>query len=300
MLRFIIRRLLWTIPVILLTTFGTFLLVRQLPPPFKGNVKLPPEVKANLLHLYGFDRPWYQQYFDYLVRLVHGDFGLSTKAGSTKVIEIVRDTLPVSMMLGGAAFIVAMVVGITLGVLSALWANRFPDWIITVITTLTFAIPTFVVCQYAVELLPYWSLDWTTLQSKVGPVLVLGFSIMPYFTRVVRATVLETLQSDFIQTARAKGLPWRTTVIRHVVRNSLIPTVTNAGPLLGFILTGSFLIESIMNVPGVASQFVIAFGEPLDPNMILDTTVLVSVMIIIANLLVDITVAWLDPRITHD
>ncbi|MBC7644579.1 MAG: ABC transporter permease [Thermoleophilia bacterium] len=300
MLRFIIRRLLWTIPVILITTFGTFLLVRQLPPPFKGNVKLPPQVKANLLHLFGLDKPWYQQYSDYMVRLVHGNFGLSTKAGNPNVVDIIRDTLPVSMLLGGSAFVVAMVVGITLGVLSALWANRPIDWIITIITTTAFAIPTFLVCQYSVELLPYWSIGWNTLQSKIMPILVLGFSIMPYFTRVVRATVLETLQSDFIQTARAKGLPWRTTVIRHVVRNSLIPTVTNAGPLLGFILTGSFLIESIMNVPGVAGEFVRSFGDPLDPNMILDTTVLVSVMIILANLLVDISVAWLDPRITND
>src|SRR4029078_2848559 len=97
----------------------------------------------------------------------------------------------------------------------------------TVATTLTFAVPIFVTCQYSVELLPFWSLNWDTRQSKVAPVLILGFSIMPYFTRVVRATVLETLQSDFIQTARAKGIPWRTTVFRHVVRNSLIPTVTN-------------------------------------------------------------------------
>lgn len=134
----------------------------------------------------------------------------------------------------------------------------------------------------------------------MGPILLLGLSIMPYFVRLVRASMLEALQQEYVVTARSKGLPWRTTVVRHAMRNSLIPTVVNAGPLFGFVLTGSFIIERIMIVPGIADEFVTSFRQPIDNQLILVTTVLVSGVIIIMNLVVDVIVGWLDPRITND
>jgi len=140
---------------------------------------------------------------------------------------------------------------------------------------------------------------WEAWNERLGPILVLGLSIMPYFTRLVRASMLEALQQEYIVTARSKGIPWRRTVFRHALRNSLIPTVTNAGPLFAFVLTGSFIIERILSVPGVASVFVDAFKQPIDSRMVLATTVLLSGVIIVLNLVVDVLVAWLDPRISH-
>lgn len=300
MLYFIVRRVLWIIPVILLATFLTFLLVKQLPPPFEGNRKLSPAVRANLQRQFGYKDPWYEQYGNYLGHLASGDLGISTKSGNAHVADVIKDTLPASAMLGLLTFIVALSFGILTGVISAIWANRWPDISILVVTTILFALPTFLTLRYAVEYLPYWTIGWDTTKSMVAPVALFALAIMPFFTRVVRAAMLESLQSEYVVMARSKGLPWRQTVIRHVVRNSMIPTVVNAAPILGGLITGSFIIERICLIPGVADQFLQAFAQPIDLNMIMATTILLSVLIIIANVASDLLVAWLDPRITND
>lgn len=284
----------------MITTLLTFALVKQLPSPFESNPKLAPSVKANLNRIYGLDRPWYEQYGSYIAGLAHGDLGKSTRPNTSSINDLVKQALPVSAQLGALAFLFASIVGVALGVFSALFANTFIDYAITVLSTALFALPIFVLSKYVVEYAPTWSIGWETPQSKVGPVLVIGLSLMPYFTRLVRASMLETLQQEYVVAARAKGLPWRRTVTRHVLRNSLIPAVTSAGPLLGFMLTGSFIIEKIHYIPGIGGQFVRSFGQPLDLNMILGTTLIVSLAVIIANLFVDIIVALLDPRISHD
>jgi oligopeptide transport system permease protein len=297
---FILRRVLWTIPVILLAIALTFLLVKQLPPPYVNNPKLAPAVKQNLLRIYGLDKPVYTQYLLYVRDLARGDFGLSTKPNTSEVGPLIRDTFPVSAALGAMAFTFAALLGSMLGMVSAMYVNRWPDHLITFVSTIFFALPIFVLCRYAVEYFPEWSIGWETPQSKVMPVLVLGLSLLPYFVRLVRASMLETLQQEYVAAARAKGLPWRRLVFRHVLRNSLIPAVTSAGPLLGFLLTGSFIVERIHYIPGIGGEFIRAFSDPLDINMILGTTILVSVAIIVANLAVDIIIGWLDPRITHE
>jgi oligopeptide transport system permease protein len=297
---FIIRRLLWTIPVILLAVLLTFALVKQLPPPFENNPKMAPSIKANLKRIYGLDKPFVVQYANYVWDLAHLDFGLSTKPNTRDVGKLMWETLPESAELGGLAFTFALTVGLLLGVISALMVNTVVDYAITLISTVFFALPIFVLARYMVDFAPDWSIGWEGWQTKVGPVVVLGVSLLPYFVRLVRASMLETLQQEFITAARAKGLPWRRLVVRHVVRNSLIPTVTSAGPLFGFLLTGSFIIERIHYIPGIAGEFVRAFGDPVDTNMVIGTTVLVSVCVILANLVVDIIIGWLDPRITHD
>jgi oligopeptide transport system permease protein len=300
LLLFIIKRIVWIVPVLLVATLISFALVKQLPQPFVNNQHISDAVKDNLTALYGLDDPWPVQYSRYIVNLATGDLGLSTKPGAPKVGEIIADTLPTSVLLGVLAFSFSLVVGTTAGVLSAIWANRWPDYLLTLLSTIFFALPSFLVAKYFVEYVPDYTIGWETWAARIGPTVILGLAIMPYFTRIVRASTLESLQSEYVVTARSKGLRWQTTVVRHVVRNSMIPMVTNAGPLFGFVVTGSFIIERICDIPGVASQFIRAFQEPLDSNMVLGTTVLVSVTVIIANLVADLLVAWIDPRITNE
>ncbi|MCB0880416.1 MAG: ABC transporter permease [Thermoleophilia bacterium] len=301
MFGFIIRRLLWSIPVVLLAALLTFGLVRALPydgDQFSSNPKYSKSQVEALNQRFGVNDPFFVRYASFIKDLATGDLGVSTKPGELEISEIVRTKLPVSMELGFFAFVFASLLGTSLGMISALRANGIVDYGITLFSTLAFAFPSFVTATLWVKYSPYYG--WDTWSEKLGPIFILGISIMPYFVRLVRASMLEVLQQEYIVTARAKGLGWRTTVIRHTLRNSLIPTVVNAGPLFGFVLTGSFIIERIMIVPGIAGEFINSFKQPLDYNLILVTTVLLSVIIIVMNLVVDVIVGWLDPRISHD
>lgn len=298
MLGFVIRRLLWTIPVVLLATALTFVLVKALPYEPFNSPKLTSTQQSSLRDLYGLDDSFPVQYGTFLKDLVTGHLGVSTKPGATPISETVTTRLPVSMLLGTLAFLFAAVVGITSGILSGLRAGRLTDSGITFLSTIAFALPSFVVATLWVKYFPYYG--WDTWSQRIGPVVVLGLSITPYFVRLVRASMIESMQQEYIVTARSKGLPWRSTVTRHALRNSLIPTVVNAGPLFGFTLTGSFIIERIMIVPGIANEFVEAFSQPLDNRLVLVTTVLLSTIIIVMNLVVDVVVGWLDPRIVND
>ncbi len=328
MFGYIVRRLLWAIPVLLLVTAMTFALVDALPwEPFNTNraARLNPQVKKNLEKKYGLDKPTFipkkwtvdgigeTQYIHYITNAVRGDLGASTKSASEPVMETTVDgsfpfihvegTVPegfhVSFVLGFWAFVTSALIGTVAGVISALWVNRWIDHALTVTTSLAFAVPAFVIATLWVFYLTDFA-GWDTMPERVGPIAVLALAIMPYFTRLVRASMLESLQADYITTAKSKGLPWRTTVVRHALRNSMIPMVTNAGPVFGFVITGSFIIEKIMDVPGLGREFVTSFNAPLDRNMILGTTVLLSVVIVVVNLIVDVIVAVLDPRVTHD
>ncbi|MCW2928371.1 MAG: oligopeptide transporter permease protein [Thermoleophilia bacterium] len=301
MFGFIIRRTLWTIPVLLLAALITVSLVKALPyddQVFSSNPKYSAQQVKELEKKFGLDKPFHEQYYTFVKNLVTGQLGVSTKPGNLEISEIVSQKLPVSMLLGVCAFFLSAVVGISLGLASALKVNGPVDYAVTLISTLAFAFPAFVTATLWVKYSPYYG--WEEWSLRIGPIVLLGLSIMPYFIRLVRASMLEALQQEYVVTSRSKGLPWRTTVIRHALRNSLIPTVVNAGPLFGFVLTGSFIIEKIMSVPGIAGEFIKAFSQPIDNQLILVTTVLVSAVIIIMNLVVDVIVGWLDPRITHD
>jgi oligopeptide transport system permease protein len=297
LLGFIIRRILWTIPVIVVATMITFALVNALPAEPFNSPRLTETARENLLKIYGFDQPVWRQYVNYLGNLAQGDLGQSVHYRGDSVAEIIFANLPATMLLGLFAFLFALVVGTTMGALAALHVNTKIDGTLLFISTFAFALPLFVVCNYWVA---YLWFDWDIPWQRSGPMIVLGLGIMPYFARLVRASMLETLQAEFVMAARSKGLPWRRTVTRHVLRNSLIPMVTNAGPLFGFVLTGSFIIETIMAVPGIAYVFVRAFSGTPDTYLILNTTVLLAVIIVVVNLMVDLLVVWLDPRISHD
>jgi ABC-type dipeptide/oligopeptide/nickel transport system permease component len=300
--KFVVRRLVWTIPVLLLVILMTFVMMRQIKGnPFRKSERaIPAEIQANLNRQFGLDKPWYTQYGKYVEGVFTLDLGPSMVLRSQSVNDIVAAHFPKSLELGGLAFLFAVIFGIPLGVIAALKANSALDYLAMFFSNVGFAVPSFLV---ATLLIYFFSLEWgllptsgwNTWQSKVLPVIALGLGPMAYFARLVRGTMLETLQADYIRTARAKGLRWRRVVGLHVLRNSLIPVVTAAGPLLGFLITGSFVIENIFAIPGIGRYYVTAVTAR-DYSVVMGLTVLLAVIVIVANLVVDILYGVLDPR----
>lgn len=302
MLKFVVRRVLWTIPIILLVIFMTFWMMRAIHgSPFRKSERaVPPAVLANLNRKFGLDKPWYIQYERYVVDVAKFDLGPSLVLRDQNVNDIVRQHFPVSSELGGLAMLLAMLVGIPLGIVSALRVNSWLDYVGQFISNLGFAIPSF----FTATLLIYffaakWRLfptnGWDTPSAKVLPVVALALFPLTYFARLVRGQMLETLQQDYVRTAKAKGLRWRRVVVVHVLRNSLIPALTAAGPILGGLVTGSFIIENIFAIPGIGRYYVTSV-EGRDYSTVMGITVLLSILIIVANMFVDIMYGILDPR----
>jgi ABC-type dipeptide/oligopeptide/nickel transport system permease component len=305
MAKFVIRRLIWTIPVILFVILMTFLLMRQIGGnPFRTSERAVPEaVQRNLERKFNIDKPWYLQYIYYVKGVATFDLGPSLVLRNRTVNDIVKEHFPESIQLGVLAMLFAIVVGVPLGVLAALRHNTALDYGAMFISNVGFALPSFLVATlfiyfFALKWGDVFGLPtsgWETWQHKVLPSIALGLFPMAIFARLIRGTMLETLQQDYVRTARAKGLRSRRVVGLHVLRNSLIPVVTAAGPLLGFIITGSFVIELIFAIPGIGRYFVDAV-EARDYSVVMGITVLLSVIVIVANLVVDILYGFLDPR----
>lgn len=305
MTKFIIRRVFWTIPVLLLVIFLTFTMMRQIEgSPFRRTERnVPASIQANLERKFGLDKPWHEQYFNYVKGVATFDLGPSMVLRNRSVNDIVATHFPKSIELGLYAMLFAVAFGIPLGMLAALKHNKLPDYGAMVFSNVGFAVPSFLV---GTLLIYFFALrwgdvfglptnGWTSWKHKVLPSLALGLGPMAYFARLVRGTMLETLQQDYVRTARAKGLRWRRVVGLHVLRNSLIPVVTTAGPLFGFLITGSFIIELIFNIPGIGRYYVEAVTAR-DYSVVMGLTVLLSGIIIVANLVVDILYGFLDPR----
>jgi len=305
MTTFVVRRLVWTVPVILLVILLTFLLMRQIEGnPFRTSERAIPEsIQQNLEAKYGLDDPWYVQYARYVKGVFTLDLGPSLVLRNRDVNDIVREHFPPSLELGALAMLFALVVGVPLGMLSALRANTLFDYGAMFVSNVGFAIPSFLV---ATLLIYFFALEWgdifglptsgwDTWQSKVLPTIALGLGPMAYFARLTRGSMLETMQQDYIRTARAKGLRWRRVVVVHTLRNSLIPVVTAAGPILGFLITGSFIIEQIFAIPGIGRYYVTAVTGR-DYSVVMGLTVLLALIVIVANLVVDILYGFLDPR----
>jgi ABC-type dipeptide/oligopeptide/nickel transport system permease component len=305
MAKFVIRRLIWTIPVILFVILMTFLLMRQIGGnPFRTSERAVPEaVQRNLERKFNIDKPWYLQYIYYVKGVATFDLGPSLVLRNRTVNDIVKEHFPESIQLGVLAMLFAIVVGVPLGVLAALRHNTALDYGAMFISNVGFALPSFLVATlfiyfFALKWGDVFGLPtsgWETWQHKVLPSIALGLFPMAIFARLIRGTMLETLQQDYVRTARAKGLRSRRVIGLHVLRNSLIPVVTAAGPLLGFIITGSFVIELIFAIPGIGRYFVDAV-EARDYSVVMGITVLLSVIVIVANLVVDILYGFLDPR----
>jgi dipeptide transport system permease protein len=305
MLKFIVRRIFWTIPVLLVVIFLTFTMMRQIGGnPFRRSERPVPEaVQRNLERKFNVDEPFLVQYAYYVKNVFTLDLGPSLVVRGRDVNDIVKTHFPKSIELGLYAFLFAMLVGVPLGVIAALRHNTLVDYGAMFFSNVFHAVPSFLV---ATLLIYYFALQWgdifqlptsgwTTWKHKILPSIALGFGPMALFARLVRGTMLETLQQDYVRTARAKGLRYRRVVALHVLRNSLIPVITAAGPLLGFIITGSFVIELIFNIPGIGQNYVDSVNNR-DYSVVMGLTVLLSVIVIVANLVVDILYGILDPR----
>jgi oligopeptide transport system permease protein len=301
MLKFIVRRIFWTIPVLLVVIFLTFIMMRQIAgSPFRHTERaVPAAVQANLERKFNLDEPWYMQYAYYVKGVFTLDFGSLVLRGRD-VNDIIKEHFPKSIELGLYAFLFAICVGVPLGIVAALKHNTAIDYSAMFFSNIFHAVPSFLLATLLIYfialkggLLP--TSGWTSWEHKILPAIALGFAPMALFARLVRGTMLETLQQDYVRTARAKGLRYRRVVGLHVLRNSLIPVITAAGPLLGYIITGSFVIELIFNIPGIGGYYVTAVSAR-DYSVVMGLTVLLSGLIIIANLVVDILYGILDPR----
>jgi ABC-type dipeptide/oligopeptide/nickel transport system permease component len=305
MARLVVRRLFWTIPVILLVILLTFTMMRQIGGnPFRKTERAVPEaIQRNLDEKFHVNEPWYVQYGLYVKGIFTFDLGPSLVLRNRTVNEIVRTHFPRSLELGFYAMLFAIVIGVPLGIVAALKQNSLPDYSAMFVSNVGFALPSFFVATIFIYLFALrWgdifglpTSGWVTWKHKIMPSVALGLAPMAYFARLVRGSMLETLQQDYVRTAQAKGLQWRRVVLVHVLRNSLIPAVTAAGPLLGFLITGSFVIELIFAIPGIGRYYVTAV-QGRDYSVVMGLTVLLSIIIIFANLVVDILYGFLDPR----
>jgi dipeptide transport system permease protein len=305
MLKFVVRRIVWTIPVLLLVVLMTFMMMRQIKGnPFQNTDRaVPASVQRNLDRKYHLDQPWYVQYAYYVEGVFTFDLGPSLVQRNQNVNDVIKEHFPVSLKLGVLAMTWALLVGIPLGVFAALKQNSILDYITMAFVNVGYAVPNFLISTL---LIYFFAVKWghvtglptngiASWKSWLLPAIALGHGPMTYFARIVRGSVLETLQQDYIRTAEAKGLRRRRVIGVHVLRNSLIPAVTAAAPLLGFLIAGSFIVESIFGIPGIGRYFVISV-QGRDYSVTMGITVLLSVMIIAANLVVDILYGYLDPR----
>jgi oligopeptide transport system permease protein len=307
MAAFIIRRVIWTIPVILLVILMIFVMMRQIEGnPFQRTERpVPPQVQANLERKFNLDKPAYMQYLLYVKGVATLDLGPSLILRDRSVTDIVKEHFPRSLKLGILAFLWAIIFGIPAGILAALRPNTLYDYGLMFFSNIGFALPSFFIATLLiyyfalkVDVFPTngWPLGFWDMDSRVVlPSLALGVFPMAYFARLVRGSMLETMQQDYVRTARAKGLRWRRIVTRHVFRNSLIPVVTATAPLFGLIVTGTFVIELIFSIPGIGRYFISSVSNR-DYSVVMGITVLTSLIIILMNLIVDIAYGFLDPR----
>ena len=305
MFRFVLRRLLQAIPVLFVITTATFFMVRFVPGgPFTAEKAIPPEIMRNLEAHYGLDQPLWRQYVNYLGRIAHGDFGPSFKYANRTVNEIIGAKLPVSLELGGLALAVALVAGLTLGVLAAVRRNSWIDYLCSTTGMIGICVPTFVlgpllVLFFAIRLGWVNASGWYDWTDRVLPALTLGFVYAAYLMRLTRGGMLEVLNQDYIRTARAKGASETRVVLRHALRGGLLPVVSFLGPAIAGILTGSFVIETIFQIPGLGREFVnSAFNR--DYTLVLGTVILYAALIVGCNLVTDVVQVWLNPKLKFE
>ncbi|MEO8224585.1 MAG: oligopeptide ABC transporter permease OppB [Gammaproteobacteria bacterium] len=303
MLRLTLRRLLESIPTLLILIAVTFFMMRVAPGgPFDSEKRLAPEIEANLRAAYHLDEPLYQQFGRYLWGLGHGDFGPSLKYRDRSVTELIASGFPVSLRLGGFAMLIAVFGGVTLGSIAALRQNRPTDYTTMAVAMTGISIPNFVmapllVLVFAIYLgwLPAGGLGEGAWQNLVLPVITLALTQVAYIARLTRGSMIEVLRSDYVRTARAQGLSIGTIVLRHALKPALVPVVSYLGPATAALITGSVVIEQIFGLPGLGRYFVQG-ALNRDYTLVLGIVVFYGALIILFNFLVDLVYGWLDPR----
>lgn len=306
MLRFIIRRVVIIVPMLFIVVSLTWALVRLAPGNFySGEKKLTPALERNLRDKYGLDKPWYVQYGKVLRNIARLDFGNSLKYEGQSVNQILMRALPVSAALGLTAYLIALVVGITMGTLAALRQNSWLDYASMALAMLGISIPNFVLGPLLVLLFSltlFWLPPalWNGFPSRsvILPALTLSAIYIAYIARLTRSGMLEVLRSDYIRTARAKGLSERQVVMRHALRGGLLPVVSFSGPALAFLITGTVVVERVFALPGLGNYFINACFNRDEP-LIIGIVAFIAIAVLSFNLLVDISYAFIDPRIRY-
>lgn len=307
-LRFLLTRFIGLIFVLLSISFITFIVGYFAPgDPIRDlmGVHFNQAVYDNLKHSYGLDLPWWEQYFKFLKNVMHGTFGYSYKFANRPAWDIVQTGLPYSIDLGLEILAVTLLVGIPVGIITALRANTYVDTMLTSTIMLLYAMPD-IVLIVGFQVLMVWLAQnglpslpvarWDTWQAHIGPVLITATTGAGYFARLTRTTVLETLRQDFVRTARSKGIRERIVIYRHVLRYSSIPLVTTVGISLGFLVTGVFITEQFFNIPGV-SQVAITAVNQRDYPVIQAAVLLTAASVVFFNALTDVIYVLIDPRV---
>lgn len=305
MLQYVSKRILSLVLVLYIVITATFLLMHAIPGgPFTTEKKLAPEVLKNINARYHLDDPLWKQYTDYMGNILKFDFGPSFKYQDRTVNKIIADGFPVSLELGALAVLLAVVLGIPAGIIAARRHNGFLDYLVMSSSTLGISIPSFILASlliyfFAFKIKLFPAAMWNGFSYMVLPSISLAALPMAVIARLTRSSMLEVLSQDFIRTAKAKGVGQGLLIYRHALKNSLIPVVTYVGPMAAGVLTGSFVVESIFNIPGLGRHFVTSIYNR-DYTVILGITIFYSVLIVFFNFLVDIAYVLLDPRISLD
>jgi ABC-type dipeptide/oligopeptide/nickel transport system permease component len=316
MMQFLVKRLIGLIFVLLCVTFITFIMGYFAPgDPIKVllGTHFNPQTYAQLRHEYGLDLPWYQQYWNFLVGIFHFNFGYSFGYEGQTVASIIANSVQPSAELGLWGLILTFLLGIPLGVISALKANKWQDTLVMGLVLVCWGIPTFVFAVYFQVIViglhnsvglqwpvanwgTPWAYDWSDLQYKIGPILIFALTGVAAVARYTRTSMLEVLRQDYVRTARAKGLRENVVIYRHALRNALIPVITIFGASLGVLVTGVFFIEQIFNIPGIGSASISAIANR-DYPVIQATVIIAAIAVVLGNLLADILYSIVDPRI---
>jgi oligopeptide transport system permease protein len=303
---YFLRRLLSLIPLLLVISFLAFVLVRLAPGgPFDRERKpASPEIERQLQAKYRLDQPIWKQYVAYLGDLAHGDFGPSLKYRNHTVTDIIAQALPVSLLLGAMAFGFAMGVGIPVGYYTAVKRGRWEDYAGSLFAILMVCIPGFVIAPLLVMgFAIHWRLMpvalWTSPWHAILPVMALGLFFSGRIARLMREGMLNTMQAEFITAARAKGLSEHTLLLKHAFRLAVLPVVSYSGPLLADLLTGSFVIETIFQIPGIGI-FIVNGSLNRDYTMVVGLVILYATLLVVLNLLVDFAYTLLDPRVKYE
>jgi oligopeptide transport system permease protein len=304
MLRYFLTRLAGAVPTLLVIVTISFFLIRAAPGgPFDREQALPPEIMANLQSAYGLDQPIWVQYGRYLGALLHGDFGPSFKYKDFSVTELIGQGFPVTFELGSIAMALALMLGIPIGTIAALRQNSAADYAAMSLSIVGIAIPSFVVLPFLgllfgiyLHWLPVAGWEPGSIRHLVLPVAALTLPPLSVIARLVRASMLEVLRSQFIRTAVAKGLPLHTVILRHAMRPALLPVAGYLAPAVASIMTGSLVVESIAGLPGIG-RYMVQGALNRDYTLVLGMVIIYSTLLILMGLIVDLAYAWLDPRV---
>ena len=324
MSRYIVRRIIWFIPVLFGIMLITFLLARAMPGgpfDFAGDRTIPASVVANLERKYNLDWPLWKQFGSWVWDLMRGDLGPSFHFRSLTVTDILKQTFPVSLQLGTYSMIIAILIGIPAGTIAALRQNTRVDYGCSFIAILGVSIPNIVLAPFLIWLFALvlgwfptarWGANYTQFtlgflppmtfeywSHTVLPALALGTALSAVIARLTRASLLQVIREDYIRTARAKGLKERVVIVVHAMKNAMIPVVTVLGPLFAAVVTGTFVVEQIFGIAGMGKHFITSINNR-DYPIVMGVTLLYSLLLVVANLFVDIAYAWLDPRIRYD